>query len=84
IYVVFQPNRFINDFDGLSVASTHGSPWRYDTHVPIIFAGMGISAQRINRKVHTVAIAPTLSLIVGAKPPTGAFGAALSEVIGHE
>lgn len=81
IYVVFQPNRFINDFDGLTVASTHGSPWGYDTHVPIIFAGMGIPAQRINRLVHTVAIAPTLSLLVGAKPPTGAFDAPLIEVI---
>ena len=81
IYVVFQPNRFINDFDGLTVAATHGSPWRYDTYVPIIFAGMGIPAQRINRMVHTVDIAPTLSLIVGAKPPTGSFGAPLNEVI---
>jgi hypothetical protein len=81
VYVVFEPNRFINDFDGLSVATTHGSPWTYDTYVPIIFAGMGIPAQRISRRVHTVDIAPTLSLLVGAKPPTGAFGAPLIEVI---
>ena len=84
IYVVFEPNRFVNDFDGLKVAATHGSPWRYDTYVPIIFAGMGIAAQRINRMVHTIAIAPTLALLVGAKPPTGAFGAPLIEVIGQE
>ena len=83
IYVVFQPNRFINDFGKLKVAATHGSPWRYDTYVPIIFAGMGIPAQRIDRMVHTVDIAPTLSLIVGAKPPTGAAGAPLNEVIGQ-
>ncbi len=82
IYVVFDPNRFINDFDGLTVASTHGSPWRYDSYVPIIFAGMGIPAQRINRLVHTVDVAPTLSLLVGAKPPTGAFDGPLGEVIG--
>ncbi len=81
IYVVFEPNRFINDFDGLMVATTHGSPWRYDTYVPIIFAGMGIPARRINRKVATVDIAPTLSLLVGAKPPTGSFGAPLYEVM---
>ena len=81
IYIVFQPNRFINDFDGLIVAATHGSPWRYDTYVPIIFAGMKIPSQRISRMVHTVDIAPTLSLIVGAKPPTGAAGAPLNEVI---
>ncbi len=83
IYVVFQPNRFINDFGGLTVAATHGSPWRYDTYVPIIFAGMGIPAQRISRRVHTVDVAPTLSLLVGAKPPTGSFGAPLIEVIRH-
>jgi predicted AlkP superfamily pyrophosphatase or phosphodiesterase len=81
IYVVFEPNRFINKFGKLEVAATHGSPWRYDTYVPIIFAGMGIPAQRIDRLVHTVAIAPTLSLLVGAKPPTGSFGAPLIEVI---
>ncbi len=83
VYVVFEPNRFINDFDGLTVAATHGSPWRYDTYVPIIFAGMGIPAQRIDRLVHTVDIAPTLSLLVGAKPPTGSFGTPLNEVIGQ-
>ena len=81
IYVVFEPNRFINDFDGLMVATTHGSPWRYDTYVPIIFAGMGIRTRRINRKVATVDIAPTLSLLVGAKPPTGSFGAPLYVVM---
>ncbi len=81
IYVVFEPNRFINKFGKLKVATTHGSPWRYDSYVPIIFAGMRIPAQRINRMVHTVDVAPTLSLIVGAKPPTGSFGAPLNEVI---
>ena len=33
VFVVFEPNWFINDFDGLTVAATHGSPWRYDTFV---------------------------------------------------
>jgi predicted AlkP superfamily pyrophosphatase or phosphodiesterase len=81
IYVVFQPNRFINDFGGLTVAATHGSPWRYDTYVPIIFAGMGISAQKISRPVETIDIAPTLSLLVGAKPPSGSTGSPLLEVL---
>ena len=31
IYIVFEPHWFIRDFDGLEVASTHGSPWSYDT-----------------------------------------------------
>ena len=81
VYLVFDPNRFINDFDGLTVATTHGSPWRYDTYVPIMFAGTGISAQQINRAVKTVDIAPTLSLMVGAKPPSGSIGSPLLEVL---
>jgi hypothetical protein len=78
---VFEPNRFIADFDGLVVAATHGSPWRYDTYVPIIFAGMDIASQRVHRQVHTTAIAPTLSLYVGAKPPTGSMDEVLNEVL---
>jgi len=83
IYVVFEPNRFINDFDGLTVAATHGSPWRYDTYVPLIFLGAGIPAIRVARPVQTVDVAPTLSLLIGAKPPSGSVGVPLSEVLQH-
>jgi predicted AlkP superfamily pyrophosphatase or phosphodiesterase len=81
IYVVFQPNWFINDFDGLAVAVTHGSPWRYDTFVPVIFAGTGLKPQRIYREVHTVDVAPTLSAAAGTKPPSGTRGKVLVEVM---
>jgi len=81
IYIAFDPNRFINDFEGLTVASTHGSPWRYDTYVPVIFAGPQIPAQNIYRKISTVDVAPTLSLMLGINPPSGAHGAPLQEVL---
>ena len=80
IYVVFKPNWFINDFDGLKVASTHGSPWRYDTFVPIVFAGAGLKKNSVTRAVKTIDVAPTLSAFVGAKPPSGASGNILSEL----
>jgi len=83
IYVVFNPGWFINDLDGLSVAVVHGSPWRYDTYVPIIFAGYGIKPQVVSRRVHTVDVALTLATIVGAKPPSGASGEVLLEVLGQ-
>jgi arylsulfatase A-like enzyme len=81
IYIVFEPNWFINDFDGLEVASTHGSPWQYDTFVPIVFAGAGLTAKKIDRRVHTIDIAPTLSAYLGIKPPSGAQGNPLEEVL---
>ena len=80
IYIVFEPNWFINDFDGLTVASTHGSPWKYDTYVPIVFAGAGLDAEMVTRKVHTVDIAPSLSAYVGTKPPSGTVGDILAEI----
>ena len=79
--MVFAPNWFINDFDGLVVSSTHGSPWEYDAYVPIVFAGHGIAAQHVSRRVHTVDVATTLANYLGLKPPSGATGEVLSEVV---
>jgi len=81
IYIVTEPYWYINDFDGLEVASTHGSPWKYDTYVPIIFAGNGLKHQNIFRKVETVDIALTLSNYLKIKMPSGASGRPLIEVL---
>jgi predicted AlkP superfamily pyrophosphatase or phosphodiesterase len=81
IFIVFEPNWFINDFDGLTVASTHGSPWQYDTWVPIVFAGAGLKAKTVDRKVQTIDVAPTLSAYLGIKPPSGSQGIPLKEVL---
>ena len=81
VFVVFEPHHFINDFDGLEVTCTHGSPWRYDTFVPIIFVGPDLQPQRIFREVHTIDVATTLSAIVGTKPPSGASGKVLPEAL---
>jgi predicted AlkP superfamily pyrophosphatase or phosphodiesterase len=81
IYLVFEPNVFINDFEGLIVASTHGSPWRYDTFVPVMFAGAGLPAMTVSRSVTPYDIAPTLAAYLGVKPPSGAIGMPLPEVL---
>jgi len=83
IYVVFEPYVYITDFDGLTVASTHGSPWRYDTFVPIMFAGPGIEPRRVSRPVTPYDVAPTLSNFLGVKPPSSAIGNPLTEVAGE-
>ena len=80
IYIVFEPHWFIRDFDGLEVAATHGSPWSYDTFVPIAFGGLDIPAQHVARSVQTVDIAATLAAYLGIKPPSGSAGVPLVEV----
>jgi len=81
IFIVFEPNWFINDMEGLTVASTHGSPWRYDTYVPIVFAGAGLAPRTVDRRVHTVDVAVTLSAYMNIKPPSGSAGVPLTEVL---
>ena len=83
IYVVFEPYVYITDFDGLTVASTHGSPWRYDTYVPVIFAGAGLEAATVSRPVTPYDVAPTLADYLGVKPPSSAVGNPLVEVVGR-
>jgi len=83
VYVVFEPQWFIADFDGLHVACTHGSPWRYDTFVPMIFAGADLEPQTIHRHVSTVDLASTLCAYLGLQPPSGSAGTVLEEVLGE-
>ena len=79
IYVIQRPYWFL--FDKGPVAVMHGSPWRYDTHVPIIFAGPGIDAQSVHRQVHPVDVAPTISTLLGMSPPAATQGSPLKEVL---
>ncbi len=83
IYLVFEPNVFINDFDGLTVASTHGSPWSYDTFVPIIFAGADLPPVKVSRPVTPYDIASTVAVYLGVKSPSGSIGKPLPEVVGR-
>ena len=80
IFIVFEPGHFINDFDGLTVAATHGSPWSYDTYVPILFMGPGIPRGTVYRHVGPQDVAPTLAAYLGIKAPSGCTGEVLVEV----
>ena len=79
IYVVQDPYWFL--FDKGPIAVMHGSPWSYDTYVPIIFSGPGVAANKIYRSVRPADVAPTLSAFLGIKPPSSSVGALLHEVL---
>ena len=66
-----------------SIAAIHGSPWTYDTFVPIFFAGHGITAQVIRRRVAPTDIAATITTYLGVKPPSGSVGQPLWEIWGQ-
>jgi len=79
IYIIQEPYWFL--FDEGPIAAMHGSPWRYDTHVPIIFAGPGIEAQQIHRLVHPVDVAPTMAAFLGMTAAAASRGMPLEEVL---
>ena len=84
IYVVFEPHWFVAEFDGLSVTGSHGSPWRYDSNVPIIWMGPGVPAGRIERRVETVDVALTIAAYLGVRQPSGARGKVMTEITENE
>jgi predicted AlkP superfamily pyrophosphatase or phosphodiesterase len=79
IYVVQDPYWFL--YERGPVAAMHGSPWRYDTHVPIMFGHPGLRPQTVYRLVHPVDIAPTIAAILGISPPSSSQGVPLQEVV---
>jgi predicted AlkP superfamily pyrophosphatase or phosphodiesterase len=79
IYIIQEPYWFL--FDKGPVAAMHGSPWRYDTHVPIIFMGPDIQFETVHRRVHPVDVAPTIAALLGMTPPGSAQGSLLEEVL---
>jgi len=61
-------------FAGRAVA-THGSPYAYDTHVPILTYGPAwIGKGRVDTRVEVVDIAPTLAGLLGIAPPATSEG----------
>ena len=78
IYIVQDPYWF--NFDRGPVAVMHGSPWSYDTHVPIVFLGPNVKPGQHYRLVQPADIAPTLAALLGMSPPASAQGMVLPEV----
>jgi predicted AlkP superfamily pyrophosphatase or phosphodiesterase len=49
--------------------TTHGSPYLYDRHVPLIFVGRGIKPGFNDARVRSVDVAPTLARLAGIPTP---------------
>jgi predicted AlkP superfamily pyrophosphatase or phosphodiesterase len=57
--------------------TSHGTPFSYDTHVPMILLGRGILPGRYDENVRTADIAPTLAALLGVNTPSGSVGRVL-------
>ena len=50
--------------------TTHGSPWHYDTHVPLLLLGCGVRNGRYTRAVSPACIASTVAELLGVDYPS--------------
>ncbi len=61
--------------------SSHGTPYDYDTHVPLIFMGAQVKPGVYSGKVLVNDVAPTLARILGVETPSGSIGRVLTEIL---
>ena len=61
--------------------TTHGLPFSYDTHVPVIFMGANVKAGRYHKQIAVNDIAPTLATMLEIEIPSGAYGRVLEEIM---
>jgi predicted AlkP superfamily pyrophosphatase or phosphodiesterase len=73
--------RYPENFLSVASITTHGSPYYYDRHVPIIFLGGGIAAGVSAERVATVDVAPTLAHLAGIAAPADLDGRVIPEVV---
>lgn len=79
LVVVTKPHWF---FGFSSTGTTHGSPYGYDTNVPLIFSGrQWFKAGYYGQYAETVDIAPTLSHVLQIRPPAASEGRVLVEAL---
>ena len=66
--------------DGNPEGTNHGMPYSYDTHVPLIFAGKGITRAEYYSEVTPLDIVPTLAKMLGLNVSKECQGNVLHEV----
>ncbi len=77
LVVVPQPFFFVAE----GVTTTHGTPYIYDTHVPVIFYGAGVVSGSFYMACSPADIAPTLATLLKIEIPSNSVGRILSEAI---
>jgi predicted AlkP superfamily pyrophosphatase or phosphodiesterase len=74
VLLVLQPNWV----EFMKTGTTHGSPYSYDRHVPLLWYGWKVKKGENFKAVAIIDIAPTLSSILNIEYPNGCLGNPLS------
>ena len=66
-----------------TTGTSHGSPFTYDTHVPLLFYGSGINPGFTDKRTHIKDIASTVASLLGIQMPNANTGDPILEVLGQ-
>lgn len=61
--------------------TTHGTPYSYDAHIPLVFMGPGVTPGRYPQHVALNDLAPTVAAMIGVAAPSSADGRVLAEML---
>ncbi|HET8548957.1 MAG TPA: alkaline phosphatase family protein [Bryobacteraceae bacterium] len=64
-----------------AAGTSHGTPWNYDAHVPIILMGPGVKPGRYHGRAAVNDIAPTVATLLNVEVPSGSAGRVLEEAL---
>ena len=79
VWLITKPFCFLGEG---AIATTHGSAYDYDTHVPILLMGPGIRHDRYYTDCSPSDIAPTIAALLDIEPPPNRVGRVLVEALG--
>jgi len=81
VFFVPREGEFVVSRDPL-YSFMHGSPWSYDTHIPLLLYGPPfIKTLASNQRVTQQDVVPTLAELLGTAPPATAVGRSLREAL---
>jgi predicted AlkP superfamily pyrophosphatase or phosphodiesterase len=81
IFYLLDPAWIPDDLYFKTAGTTHGSPYPYDTHVPLVWHGWGIKAGKSNTPVNITDIAPTISALLHIMEPNGTTGKPILDLL---
>ena len=64
-----------------ATGTTHGTPYAYDAHIPLVFMGPGIRHGRYDATVALNDLAPTVATLLAIETPSGSQGRVLNEIL---
>lgn len=81
VFLLVEPFVLIAEAEDEYVGTSHGTPYHYDTHVPIIMMGSQVKPGVYKEACTPSDIAPTLANLLSVEAPSGSVGRVLTEAL---